>query len=91
MHIFEEEKKENLLVGYDTGKKNLIIDLRSVTNRLLEVLFHCENRSRLTAEIWNIYVLISCLFHWHRTGKPVNQLGGCEETLCFKNPPPFLV
>lgn len=78
LHILEGRKKNphNLLVGYDTGKeKKVIIDLRSVTNRLLEMLFHCENRSRLTAEIWNIYVLISGLFRWYHTGTPVDQLG----------------
>lgn len=64
--------------------------MRSVTNRLLEVLFLCENRSRLTAEIWNIYVLISCLFRWHHTGTPVDQLGGVVgETLSFDHPPHF--
>lgn len=71
-------------------KKEAIIDLRSVTNRLLEVLFHCENRSRLTAAIWNIYVLISGPFHWYHTGTPVDQLGGGGETLSFDHfLPPF--
>ena len=68
--------------------KNLIIDLRSVTNCLCEVFFHCENQSRLTAEIWNIYVLISHLFHWHHTGTPVDQLGGCGETQLWSIPSP---
>lgn len=46
---FKEKKKmHNLLVGYDTGKI-LIIDLKCVTNCLLEILFQSENRQRLTA------------------------------------------
>lgn len=40
----------DLLVECDIGKI-LIIDLRSTTNRLLEMLFHRENQSRLTAQI----------------------------------------
>lgn len=95
LHILEgngKENPQNSRGGYDNGKKkeNVIIDLRSVTNRLLEVLFHCENRSRLTAAIWNIYVLISGPFRWYHTGTPVDQLGGGGETLSFDHfLPPF--
>lgn len=86
MHIFEEGKKGEFACWLWHWQKNLIIDLRSVTNSLLEVLFHCENRSRLTAEIWNIYVLISCLFRWYHTGTPVDQRGGCGETQLWSFP-----
>lgn len=43
---FKDQKKkktDNLLVEHETGKI-LIIDLRSITNCLVEMLFHCENQ-----------------------------------------------
>ncbi len=63
----------NLPVECDIGR-NLIIDLKSITNCLLEMLFHRANQYRLTAQIWNIYVLISRLFRWYHTRTPVDQL-----------------
>lgn len=64
----------NLLVERDIGNI-LIIDLRSITNCLFEMLFHREESVKIdTAQIWNIYVLISCLFRRYRTRTPVDLL-----------------